>query len=133
MKGSFAIDTQMPIVIFLDTLYAYWVYMCHTRDPFSALNFRSGAHNFHKFFNIPLRSITILQFLPFRRILVLKFRCPRPVYSAELCELAPEPHIFTLELPELAPEPSIFTLVLDPEPPIFHLAAAHTCTYQNLG
>ena len=50
------------------------------------------------------------------------------IFTLELPELAPEPRIFTLELPELAPEPGIFTLELDPEPPIFHLAAAHIPT-----
>ena len=38
--------------------------MCRARDPpFSALNFCSGAYNFHKFPKNPFRSITILHFL----------------------------------------------------------------------
>ena len=49
-----------------------------------------GARDPH----FPLRNITILQFLPFRRPQLSKFRCPRPAYSAELRELAPEPRIF---------------------------------------
>ena len=77
-------------------------YVPRERPPFSALNFRSGAYHFHKFLNNPLRSITILQFLPFRRPY---FRCPRLAYSAEL---APEPSTFTPEPLKLAPEPCIF-------------------------
>ena len=71
-------------------------------------------------------------FRPFRFTPELPELAPEPrIFTLELPELAPEPRIFTLELPELAPETSIFTLEPDPEPPIFHLAAAHT--YQKLG
>ena len=59
--------------------------------------------------------------------------------ARRVLQSVPETGIFTPKLPELAQEPriftrsgaSIFTLELDSEPPIFHLAAAHT--YQNLG
>ena len=146
--------------------YAYWVYVPRERPPFSALNFRSGAYHFHNFFNIPLRSITILKFLPFRR-------------PAELRELAQEPSTFHFAAalrgaylaagqsasqtrptvrsgdphlhaqlprarsglgstafsrsrsPRSLRSPAFLTLELDPEPPIFHFAAAHV--YQNLG
>ena len=37
-------------------------YVPQERPPFSALNFRSGAYNFHKFPKNPFRSITILHF-----------------------------------------------------------------------
>ena len=38
-------------------------YVPRERPPFSALNFRSGAYNFHKLPKNPFRSITILHFL----------------------------------------------------------------------
>ena len=38
-------------------------YVPQTRLPFSAMNFRSGAYNFHKLPKNPFRSITILHFL----------------------------------------------------------------------
>ena len=38
-------------------------YVPRERPPFSALKFRSGAYNFHKFPKNPFRSITILHFL----------------------------------------------------------------------
>ena len=53
--------------------YMHIGYVPHERPPLSALNFRSGAYNFHNWQNIPLRSITILQFLPFRRPSFSKF------------------------------------------------------------
>ena len=58
--------------------------------PFPALNFRSGAYHFHKWPNIPLRSITILIFLLVRRLSFSKFlyiqaiHChPRPAYCSQ--------------------------------------------------
>ena len=44
------------------SIYMHIGYVPRERPPFSALNFRSGTHHFHKCQNIPLRSITILHF-----------------------------------------------------------------------
>ena len=57
--------------------------MCRARDPhaFPALNFRSGAYNFHKRQKYPLRSITILHFLPLRRPSFSKFRYVQAIHS----------------------------------------------------
>ena len=107
----------------------------YERPPFSALNFRSGAYNFHKLPpKNPFRSITILHFLadfavPETIIFKKKINfnpfiasVPRPAQFRRLAfsrskrvKLVPEPQIFTLDR-ELVPEPG----------PIFHFAAAHT-------
>ena len=67
--------------------HMYIEYVPCKRPPFLALNFHSRAYHIHRWQNIPLRSITILYFLPLRRPSFSKFlylpavpRRPRPAY-----------------------------------------------------
>ena len=123
------------------SIYMCILGMCCARDPgpFSALNFRSGAHHFHKWASPILAARQILHVLPLRRPSFSKFLYVQAVHcpglaagqsASQTCptKSVPETLIFTLEL---TPEPCIFTLEPAPEPPIFHFATVHT--YQNVG
>ena len=126
--------------------------MPRERPPFWALNFRSGAYNFHKWTKTPLRSITILQFMPFRRPSFSKFLYFQPIHRRPLPAYWSQPEQRSESAPRLAAgqsassgdphfhararsgAPHFHALPgarAGPEPPFFYFAVAHT--YQNLG
>ena len=92
-------------------IYAYWGRAARETphfQPWSDLNFRSGAYHFHKFPPNPFRSITILQILggfcrsgdyhfqnPFRSITILhflaKFAVPESIIFAFGSAAGPQP------------------------------------------
>ena len=129
-------------------------YVPQERPPFSALNFHSGAYNFHKLPKNPFRSITILLFwadfavpetIIFKMSLISTRSSPPTAGSARRSgdthfhaqngsSSFQSPAFSSSKRLKLVPEPHIFTLDREsvPEPlPIFPFAMAHT--YQNLG
>ena len=125
-------------------------YVPRKRPPFSALNFRSGAYNFHKiskkirsgaspfyiFFGGFCRSGDH-HFQNFFKGIQPVHRLPWPAQPerkafsrSKRIKLVPEPHIFTLKRLKLVPEPHIFTLdrKLVPEPCPFFTLPRHIPT-----
>ena len=105
-------------------------YVPREKPLFSALNFRSGAYNFHKWHNILLRSITTFFVVPetiiFSQFLYVQaiLRRPRSAYCSQPERFsAPGPFFLAAGQTRLqsVPETPTFTLELAPEPGHFSL------------
>ena len=108
-------------------------YVPQTRPPFSAMNFRSGAYNFHKLPKNPFRSITILHFLAdfavpetiIIKISLISTRSSRPTAAAQRVrqrrDLAAVPEI---RIFKRSAAPRVSDLAAVPEIRIFKRSAA---------